>query len=94
MIRAIHISDDRRRDAQVAFDAQPVASALRRVLPSGEEPVGVRLVKATAAMNRRLAEYGDLQELAREIEEGDPDVAMEVTGRKLRRTRRMFVDRD
>lgn len=94
MIRAIHISDDRRRDAQVAFDAQPVASALRRVLPSGEEPVGVRLVKATAAMNRRLAEYGDLQELAREIEEGDPDVDMEVTGRKLRRTRRIFVDRN
>ena len=94
MIRAIHISDDRRRDAQVAFDAQPVPSALRRVLPSGEEPVAVRLVKATAAMNRRLAEYGDLQELAREIKQGDPDVDMEVTGRKLRRMRRIFVDKD
>lgn len=93
MIRAIHISDDRRRDAQVAFDARPVASTLRRVLPSGEEPVGVRLVKATGQMDRRLAENYDTQELIRVLAAEDPDVDMEVTGRKLRRTRRLFVDK-
>lgn len=92
MIRAIHLSNERRRDAQVAFDARPAGSALRRVLPSGEEPVNVRLVKFTAAIDRRLERDYDLQQYARALVEGDPDVDMEVTGRKLRRTRRIFVD--
>lgn len=93
MIRAIHIANDRKRDAQVAFDAQTAPSALRRVLPSGEEPVGVRLVKTTAALERALfGQYDDLPSLIEACAEGDPDVDMEITGRKLRRTRRLFVD--
>ena len=94
MIRAIHISDDRRQDAQVAFDVRPAPDTLRRVLPSGEEPLSVRLVKTTAAINRCLYEQSDLQQLAQRIVKGDPDVDMEVTGRKLLRTRRVFVDRN
>lgn len=93
MIRPIHISDDRKRDAQVAFDAQPVPDTLRHVLPSGEEPHGVRVVKTTAAMERGLGErYGTPEALLAACADGDPDVNMEVTGRKLRRTRRLFVD--
>lgn len=94
MIRAIHISNDRRRDAQVAIDVSPVRSTLRRVLPSGEEPVGVRLVKTTGEMNRCLRESCDSGELIRILSEEDPEVDMEITGRKLRRTRRLFVDRE
>lgn len=92
MIRAIHISNDRKRDAQVAFDARAEASTLRRVLPSGEEPLGVRLVKTTGERERALREQYTSAELLRALEEEDPDVDMEVTGRKLRRTRRLFVD--
>lgn len=92
MIRAIHLSNDRKRDAQVAFDARPAGSTLRRVLPSGEEPAGVRLVKFTAEIDSRLHRDYDPQAFARALVEGDPDVDMEVTGRKLRRTRRIFVD--
>ncbi|WP_418983867.1 hypothetical protein [Alistipes sp.] len=94
MIRAIHLSNDRRRDAQVAFDAHPVASSVRRVLPSGEEPVSVRLVKTTAAMNRCLSEHYDARRLTEALVASDPDVDMELTGRKLRRTRRIFVDKN
>lgn len=93
MIRAIHITNDRKRDAQVAFDARPVASTLRRVMPSGEEPVTVRLVKTTAEMNRCLREHSDTGQLIDALVQGDPDVDMELTGRKLRRTRRLFVNR-
>lgn len=94
MIRAIHISNDRKRDAEVAFDAEPVVSTLRRILPSGEEPATVRLVKFTGEMNRCLRENYDTQELSAVLAAEDPDVDMEVTGRKLRRTRRLFVDRE
>lgn len=93
MIRAIHISNDRRRDAQVAFDVERVGSSLRRVLPSGEEPVAVRLVKATVAMNCACSEAFEVQEPAQVLIDGDPDVDIEVTGRKLRRTHRVFVDK-
>lgn len=94
MIRAIHISDDRKRDARVAFDARPAPEFLRRVLPSGEEPLSVRLVKTTAASDRCLREPCDLQQLARQLAAGDPDVDIEVTGRILHRTRRIYVDRN
>lgn len=94
MIRAIHIANDRNRDAQVAFDARPVASTLRRVLPSGETPVSVRLLKTTAALDRALFGRYDPAELAEAIVRGDPDVDPELTGRKLYRTRRIFVDRE
>ncbi len=94
MIRVIHISNNRKRDAQVVFDAQREPSTLRRLLPSGEEPVNVRLVKAAAETDRRLTGlYGPGRRIAA-LAEGDPDVDPEVTGRKLRRTRRLFVDRD
>lgn len=94
MIRAIHLSNDRKRDAQVAFDAQAVSSALRRVLPSGEAPSTIRLVKATADTDRFLAETEDKIALAQSVAEKDPDVNLEITGRILRRTRRIFVDKD
>lgn len=95
MIRAIHIANDRKRDAQVAFDAQAVPSTLRRVLPSGEEPLGVRVIKTTARMQQHLArQYATPEELLAACADGDPDVDLEVTGRKLRRTRRLFVDSD
>lgn len=94
MLRAIHISNDRKRDAQVAFDAQPVASTLRRVLPSGEEPATVRLVKVTAEMNRTLLCSQQPEQMLAALAESDPDVDMEVTGRKLKRMRRLFVDRN
>lgn len=94
MMRAIHRSNDRRCDALVVFYAEPVASTIRRVLPSGEEPAGVRLVKTTALMNRCLRENYDAQQLTEALVAGDPDVDMELAGRKLRRTRRIFVDSD
>lgn len=94
MIRAVHISNDRKRDAQVAFDAEAVQSTLRRVLPSGEEPVNVRLVKVTAETDRCLSGIDRPEQMIAALAEGDPDVDMEITGRKLRRTRRLFVDRE
>lgn len=94
MIRAIHISNDRKRDAQVAFDAQPFVSTLRRVLPSGEEPVAVRLVKVMAETDRTLLRTYKPEQMPAALAQDDPDVDMEVTGRKLKRMRRLFVDRD
>lgn len=96
MIRAIHISNDKRRDAQVAFDAQPEERIVRMVLPSGEEPSAVRLIKATADFGYEalLDRFGSPEAVADALVEGDPDVDMEITGRKLRRTHRMYVDSD
>lgn len=94
MIRAIHISNDRKRDAQVAFEARPEVSTLRRVLASGELPVSVRLVKITADTVRCLDAYSDPDRMIDALTQGDPDVDMELTGRKLRHTHRLFVDKD
>ncbi|HJI19035.1 MAG: hypothetical protein ACLSVO_10155 [Alistipes sp.] len=94
MIRPIHIANDQRRDARVAFESRPAGEALRRVLPSGEEPLPVRVLKATAerSADELLARYGAPDNLVLALTEGDPDVDPEQTGRRLMRTRRVFVD--
>lgn len=94
MIRPIHIANDKRRDARVAFESRPEGESLRRVLPSGEEPQPVRLLEATAerSAEKLLARYGAPENLALALAEADPDVDLEQTGRKLMRTRRVFVD--
>lgn len=92
MERIIHLSNSRRRDAQVVFEARPAVSAVRAVLPSGEEPFGVRMIKTTTEIETRLAAYGSAAELAAALVDADPDVDMQTTGRELRRTHRLYVD--
>lgn len=94
-MRAIHLANARRRDAEVAFESQSVGRGVRTVLADGREKLNVRVLKSTVEMDEEAlaARYGSWEEVARALIDGDPEIDMEVTGRKLIRTHRLWVDR-
>ncbi len=46
-MRAINISNAKRRDAQVVFDAQYEGTKIQMVLPDGQEKTNVKFLEAT-----------------------------------------------
>ena len=95
-MRIITISNDKRRDAQVVFDAQVKARKTRTVLPNGEEKTNVKLLKSTHEQDEAAleAKYGDLKDVANAIIEKDADFDPEWTGMYLDRTHKLYVDKD
>lgn len=95
-MKAIHISNAKNRDAQVAFDAQVKEKSVRSVLPDGRDKINVKLLKATVQIDEDelVKHYGSLTDVAHAIMESDPEVDMEIIGKKLRRTRKLYVDKD
>ncbi len=96
MMRAIHIANEKQRDAEVAFHMQAQKSRVHTILPDGTEKINVKLLKATAAIDEEelVAGYEDLTTLAQVLIEDDPEIDMEVIGKKLFRTHKLYVDKD
>lgn len=95
-MRGIHIANAKRRNAEVAFDAKTERRDIRTVLKSGAEKQTVRVLKSTLGMNEQsLAKvFGTWRDVAEAIVGGDPELDMEITGRKLGRTHRLWIDRE
>ncbi len=93
-MRIIHLANEKKRDAQVVFDAPPRTPTLKSVLPDGTEKTNVKLLKSTLSMDetRLLETYGSPEELASELIGSDPDFDLELTGRFLNHTHKLYVD--
>lgn len=95
-MRGIHIENEKRRDAEVAFESQVIRRKIRTVLKNGKKKVNVRVLKATVEMSEEaLAEkFGSWDEVAQALIDTDPELNVEIIGKKLKRTRRLWVDKD
>ena len=95
-MRAIHIANDKKRDAEVGFEVNATKSAIRYVLPDGQTHTNIRILKQTVDLTDEalLNQYADLKTLAYEIIEGDPEVDMEIIGRKLGAMRKLYITGD
>jgi len=95
-MRAIHIANEKRRDAEVAFEAQTIRRETRTLLKNGKEKSNVRLLKSTVKMDEEVLaiEFGAWDKVAQALIDGDPELDMEVIGKKLNRTHRLWVDKD
>ena len=90
-MKKINISNDARRDAEVAY-----GSTFRRETPTyktakGSKGTSVRRLKATieTAEEVLLQQYGD--KLAEALIEGDPEVDMEKMGMELQELKKVYV---
>jgi len=95
MPKALHISNSRKRDAEVAVEQQVKKNKVMTVLPSGEEKKNVKLLKNTVDhdFDILLEQYnGELPSLEEALRESDPEVSMESTGRRLRHTHKLYID--
>lgn len=95
-MRGIHIANAKRRDAEVAFDAQVERRNIRTVLPNGKEKINVRVLKSTVDLDEQslAMEFGSWDQVASALVESDPEVDMEIIGKKLNRTHRLWVNKE
>ncbi len=96
-MKAIHIANAKKRDAEVAVEQQVKKSAVRTVLPNGEEKTNIRLLKNTVDYELEALLYnydGQLSALEKDLIENDPEVDMQIVGKKLQRTHKLYVDKN
>ncbi|MCD7970846.1 MAG: hypothetical protein LUF87_10905 [Alistipes sp.] len=95
-MKAIHIANARKRDAEVAVDTYVHYRSVSYELPDGQERENVRVLKSSVdlSMENLLRQYGDVESIAEAIIDGDPEVDMEIIGKKLRKLHKLYVDKD
>ncbi len=93
-MRMINLSNDKKRDAQVGFEAVRNKHHVTMMLPDGSEKTGIRVLKATLAndVSELLKTHGSAEKLADAISSSDPELDLELTGMILRGTRRVYLN--
>ncbi|MDR2861211.1 MAG: hypothetical protein LBV07_01495 [Syntrophobacterales bacterium] len=95
-MRTINITNEKKRDAQVCMEAVRKPSNIRRVLENGEEYVNIKVLKQNVALafETLSKNYADLTEMGHAILEGDPEIDMELIGKKITGTQKLYLDQD
>ena len=96
-MRTIHLSNDKKRNAQVGFEA--VLERLRVVFraPDGQRARTARLLKATLGQSTEALLQqagGDAAALSQALIAGDPEVDLERVGRQLGGADRVYLNPD
>jgi hypothetical protein len=96
MSRLISISDGKKRDAHVAFESPRRQSGPRMVGPSGVPARLERLIRATeeTSHDALLRRFGTPEAVAKALVDGDPEIPMNVVGRKLGDATRVYLRED
>jgi len=93
-MRGIHIANVKKRDAEVGFESQRPQRTIAMVLPDGEPTATVKYVKTTADIDRLTADYHDLDGVAQALVAGDPEIDMELVGRPIKATHKIYLAPD
>jgi hypothetical protein len=97
MARFISLTDDKKRDAQVALEtARPRGSAHRSVGPAGQTVRLERLIKTTesTSLDALVRAAGSLEAVSALLVAGDPEIDCEQVGRRLRNAARVYLRQD
>lgn len=92
-MRAINISNDKARNAQVGFDVKKEKSDIVMARPDGKGYENARFLKSTIDTEPEdlLAQYGDTTQLAQAILDGDPEIDMEKVGMRLSGMKKVYI---
>ena len=90
-MRGIHLANANKRDAEVGFESQPPKRRVAMVLPDGTPTKGVKYVKTVADLPALVSEHGDLAGVAAALVAGDPEVDLELVGRPIRATHKIYL---
>lgn len=92
----INVANDSGRDAVVATSSVTADRSVRWLDKQGRQAASARLVKSTLnhGFEALVAEHGDASQLSQVIVDSDPEIDLENTGRFLRDTSRVYIDKD
>jgi hypothetical protein len=97
MPRKIHVTDDRKRDAEIEFSAPKRAAGYGWLTPDRRKVATARLIKAPEGRNwdSILATHGgDVEKAAEALVAGDPEIDYETVGRAVGEADRVWVRHD
>jgi hypothetical protein len=93
-MKTINIANENKRDAKVAFKTLSKKQLIKKILPTGEDPNNIRFLKGTTDINNLKKEHGDLIGVGNAIMENDPEVDIELVGKLISKTKKLFVSED
>jgi hypothetical protein len=95
-MRGINISNDKKRDAEVAFESITQKSKIKYVVDNGAEKQNIKILKSTIDLTEEVLveKYGTLKALGEAIIESDPEFDIEIVGRKIGGTHKLYLNKD
>jgi hypothetical protein len=95
-MRAINISNEKKRNAQVGFEVKRNKTSIDFVCEDGSPRINVRLLKSTLETEPEnlVNKYGDISKLGEAILNGDPEIDMEKVGMTVKGTRKIFLSEE
>jgi hypothetical protein len=93
-MRKLHLANEKKRDAEIGFESVKEKPFATYALKSGKAHSSVRLLKGTFETEAETlaAAHGD--GLAAALEAGDPEIDMELEGRKLEGLSKVYLSAD
>jgi hypothetical protein len=93
-MRAIHLANEKKRDAEVGFEPLAKKAAFTMTLSDGREKKNVKFIKSLAKLEDLAKKFGDPVKIGEALISGDPEIDMERTGKFVERTHRLWMTAD
>ena len=93
-MRQLNLSNDKKRDALVGLDNIPQKPAIKYVLPDGSDSKNIKILRGTmdTSIEALKKQQEDMVAIGEEIILGDPDVDIELFGKILTATKKLYLD--
>jgi len=95
-MRTINLTNEKKRDAEVCMESGRKPSGVHRVLPTGEDYINVKLLKQNLALafDTLSKNYEDLTQMGQAIVDSDPEIDMEIIGKRITGTQKLYIGSD
>jgi hypothetical protein len=96
MSRYIYIADNKNRDAEIIFTNKTKKPLVKQVTDKGGEVRTIRILKGTAknSFEGLMKQFSDPEDVAEAILSGDPELDLKMTGRFIKGTTRVYIDKN
>jgi len=94
-LRKIHIANEKSRNSLIDFKGYIPQSNAVKVDSNGSSLQNKKVIKGSSenTINGLIAKYGDdLEVIAEELLKGDPEINLEITGKFLGKSPRVYVN--
>ena len=92
-MRKMYLANEKKRDAEIGFESGKTKEPVSYVLADGRKYSGARLLKSTIETEPETLAKSH-SDLAAAIEQSDPEVDMELVGRKLEGLSKVYLSPD
>jgi len=95
-MRTINLANDKKRDAEVCMETVKKPAQTKRVLETGDSFMNIKILKQNLAIafDAISKNYENLVEMGQSIIDEDPEIDMEMIGRKLKETQKLYLDKN